>query len=76
MTPPAPPPPILPIDVGGISGWLNSLACLVERLMLSNPVEDLADTPPPVAPDYGSVVPTTDVPSTESTSPWLLSTMS
>jgi hypothetical protein len=73
---PASQPPILPIDVGGISGWLDSLACLVERLVPSSPVEDLANTPLPVIPDYGSVVPTTDVPSMESTSPRLLSTMS
>jgi hypothetical protein len=83
MTPPASPTTTPPasltttptMDIGKISGRLNSLTCMVARLLPSHPDRDSASPPTSDVTDQGSDVPASDVPSTTSDSSWLLSTM-
>jgi hypothetical protein len=96
MTPPASPmttPPVSltttpTMDLGGISGQLDSLTCMVVHHLSSHPNRDSASSPMSLVTNHGSDVlasnvtnqgldgPASDVPSTTSDSPWLLSTMS
>ncbi len=84
MTPPASPMTMPPasltttptMDLGGISGQLDSLTCMVERLLPSHLDRDSASPPTSLVTNHGLDGPASDVPSTTSDSPWLLSTMS
>jgi hypothetical protein len=64
------------MDLGRISGRLDSLARMVERLLPSDPDGNSASTPMSIVNNQGLDVPASDVPSTASDSPLLLSTMS
>jgi hypothetical protein len=64
------------MDIGKISGRLDSLTHMVARLLPSQPDRDSANPPTSDVTDQGSDDPASNVPSTTSDSPWLLSTMS
>ncbi len=76
MTPPASPTTTPSMDLGGISGRLNSLARMVECLLPSDPNGNSASPPTSLVTNQGLDVPASDVPSTASDSPLLLYTMS
>jgi hypothetical protein len=76
MMPPASLTTTPTMDLGRISGWLDSLACMVERLLPSDPNRNSASPHMSLVTNQGSDVPAIDVPSTASDSPWLLSPMS
>ncbi len=67
------PPPLSPSDLGSISGCLDSLSCLVERLLPSAPIEASMSDPPGTA---DTALPILDVSLADSPPIWLLSTMS
>jgi hypothetical protein len=87
-TPPASLTTTSTMDLGGSSGWLNSLTRMVACLLLSHPDRDSASPPTSLVTNHSSDVlasnvtnqssdvPACDVPSTTSDSPQLLSTMS
>ncbi len=67
------PPPLSPSYIGSISGRLDSLSRLVERLLLPAPTEAPVSPPPG---NNASVIPILDDSSADSPPIWLLSTMS
>ncbi len=76
MTPPVSLTTTPIMDLDGISGWINSLTCMVEHLLPSHPDRNSASPPMSLVTNQGLDVPASNIPSTTSDSPWLLSTMS
>jgi hypothetical protein len=74
--PPESPTTTPTMDLGRISGWLDSLAQLVEHLLPSGMTAPSSSAPPSIVANDASDGPTQDVLFTAPDSPWLLSTMS